>query len=96
VPNDWLAGQIADKVHDDDRDTTPPRLQGAIELTTYLLQLGNPVTIVALRALIAAEWSGRQALHRAVEDRLDAAGLDEARRQEWRARLGSRTGIQIG
>jgi hypothetical protein len=92
VPNDWLAGQVADKVYDHDRDGGLPQLEGAIELATYLLQLGNPVTIVALRALMAAEWSGRQALQRAVEDRLDAAGLDEGRRQEWRARLGLNIG----
>ena len=60
----------------------------ALELALYLLQLGDQVSIEALRSLIAEPSASQLAIAEVVGQTLLAAELDEDTLGEWRSHLG--------
>jgi hypothetical protein len=63
-------------------------VNSAVELATYLLQLGDEVSQQALRSLLAQPWPGRQQLESLVRGMLAVAGLEDDLLQSWQERLG--------
>ena len=70
--------------HDDDAS----HVEAAWELTVYLLELGDDVSVTALRALLDEPWRGNQELTGRVNQLLDRPGLDSDAVEQWRNQLG--------
>jgi len=66
----------------------PARIDGALELATYLLQLSDEVSLQALQSLLAEPWPGRSQLVTSVRDMLTVADLEEDLMRAWQDRLG--------
>jgi hypothetical protein len=64
------------------------RVNSALELATYLLQLGDEVSQQTLRSLLAQPWPGQQQLAGLVRGMLAGAGLEDDLLQSWQNRLG--------
>jgi len=88
-PVPWLRTRL--EVVDDEVDPTrepPGPSLAAIELATYLLQLGDDISIQALRSLLDSSSSERSGLALHVTGVLNAAGLQEDELRLWHSRLG--------
>jgi hypothetical protein len=64
----------------------------ASEMASYLLQLGDPVSLESLRELIGRPWAGRESLILAVRQHIREANLDP----EAAAALGRELGLPPG
>lgn len=84
-PLDWLRHRFLAAVSDRDSDIAFD-VEPAWELATYLLQLGDDVSIRSVRVLL--QWPGAAALRARVRSLVDRPGLDPGRVQEWLAGLG--------
>jgi hypothetical protein len=61
-------------------------------MASYLLQLGDPVSLESLRELIGRPWAGRESLILAVRQHIREANLDP----EAAAALGRELGLPPG
>ncbi|MGO8893797.1 MAG: hypothetical protein ACLP8X_09135 [Streptosporangiaceae bacterium] len=81
----WLRTRIDRLAYDPQR---APSVAGAIEVATYLLQLGDPESLTSLQELLAAQWSGQEELRQAIDEQLEEADLDPETAARWRSELG--------
>lgn len=86
-PLDWLRRRLVAAVSDRD-SVGAPDIEPAWELATYLLQLGDDVSIHSVRLLLGEQWSGAAVLRARVRSLVERPGLDPGRVQEWLAGLG--------
>jgi hypothetical protein len=69
-------------------DDDAANVNAAWELAVYLLELGDDVSVTALRALLDEPWRGNQVLTARVNQLLDRPGLNSAVVEQWRNQLG--------
>jgi hypothetical protein len=91
---DWLRRQFAAIVSEEVRSDAPnlgsrrEREERALELASYLLDVGVEPAYTAIRALVNERWQGRQQLIGRLSERLGDYELGEEARLEWLQRLG--------
>ena len=92
LPDNWLRHRMESIVGGDEprarRETDETPADRAWELSTYLLQLGDDFSLMALRALLAEQWSGRSYLTTQIEEILTRPGLEGDAVERLRRRLG--------
>lgn len=92
LPDNWLRARIysifigESEPEAGEADATPE--EQAWELSAYLLQLGDDLSITTLGALLAEPWSGQRFLVARIREVLSRPGLDSESVQQLRRRLG--------
>lgn len=92
LPDNWLRARLysiligESEPEADEAEATPQ--EQAWELSAYLLQLGDDLSITTLGALLAEPWSGRRFLATRILEVLSRPGLDAEIVQQLRRRLG--------
>lgn len=93
LPGFWLRDRLLGIVQvRDERETLneefPAQFAEAIEITTFLLQIGNVVALTTLRSFLAYPWRYQEELRQVVDERLRISTESERDHEEWRRRLG--------